>query len=77
MQTKSKLSVTVTTELIPRAKLYARSRGKSLSQLIDGYLRDLVEDESQPLGDKWVGQFVLADKREDPIYDAIVAKHAS
>lgn len=38
-------------------------------------LRNPVKNDELPLGDKWVGQFVLADKKGDPVYDDIVAKH--
>jgi post-segregation antitoxin (ccd killing protein) len=39
---KQKLTITVDGELVPMAKRYARSRGVSLSSLIETELRDLL-----------------------------------
>ena len=43
---KTKLTVTIDEELLPKAKEHARSLGVSLSQLIEQALRDLSEAEA-------------------------------
>jgi len=40
---KVKLTLTLDPDVIKRAKAYARSKGRSLSELIESYLRDMVE----------------------------------
>ena len=45
MQTKTKLTVTIDSEVLPRAKEYARAQGVSLSALIEQSLREALEDE--------------------------------
>jgi hypothetical protein len=71
---KTKLTVTVDRDLIPKAKRYARSRGMSLSAVIENALRGLAEDEGQSFGERWRGAFVLAE-RDDERYRALVKKH--
>jgi hypothetical protein len=71
---KTKLTITVDRELIPKAKRYARARGMSLSAVIEDALRGLAEDEGQSFVERWRGRFVLAD-RDDERYRALVKKH--
>ena len=74
---KQKLTITVDSELVPVAKRYARSKGVSLSGLIEQTLRDAtVEREDVPFGTKWRGKFKLAEKTGDPRYEYLVKKHA-
>ena len=42
MQTKTKLTVTIDSEVLPRAKEYARAKGVSLSSLIEDALREAL-----------------------------------
>lgn len=53
MQTKTKLTVTIDSEVLPRAKEYARTRGVSLSSVIEQILRDALEADSPPEGTSW------------------------
>jgi post-segregation antitoxin (ccd killing protein) len=71
---KTKLTVTVDRDLIPKAKRYARSRGMSLSAVIENALRGLAEDEGKSFVDRWQGKFVLAE-RDDERYRALVKKY--
>lgn len=65
MASKSKLTVTIDRELIPRAKRYARSLGVSLSSLIEDALREMSSDVQAPFSERWMGAFVPADRDEE------------
>lgn len=41
----TKLTLTVEKSVIERAKAYAKSTGRSLSELIENYLETIIEDE--------------------------------
>ena len=71
---KHKLTITVDAELIPVAKRYARSRGVSLSSLVEQSLREATSQESESFASRWRGQFRPAD-RDDPRYDALAKKY--
>ncbi len=71
---KQKLTVTVDGELVPKAKRYARSRGISLSSLIEAELRELVSGEGRSFASQWRGEFEPAG-REDPRYEALARKY--
>ncbi len=71
---KRKLTITVDEELIPVAKRYARSRGVSLSSLIEDSLRETTVERSQSFAARWRGKFRPAD-RDDPRYDALAKKY--
>lgn len=73
---KTKLTVTIDEHLIPQAKRYARSRGVSLSQLIETALRDLGAGESggASFAERWRGKFRPA-ARSDERYQALARKH--
>ncbi len=71
---KRKLTLTVDEELIPVAKRYARSRGMSLSSLVESSLREATEQRSQTFAARWRGRFRPAE-REDPRYDALAKKY--
>ena len=45
---KKKLTITVDADVLPLAKRYARSRGVSLSSLVEQALRDLTEEPEPP-----------------------------
>ena len=73
---KQKLTITVDSELVPVAKRYAKSKGVSLSALIEQALRDAtVQRDDVPFGTKWRGKFKLAEKTGDPRYEYLVNKH--
>jgi post-segregation antitoxin (ccd killing protein) len=71
---KTKLTVTVDRDLLPRAKRFARERGVSLSSLIEDSLRDLTDSAAPSFVDRWRGGFVLAD-RNDERYRSLLDKY--
>ena len=71
---KQKLTVTVEAELIPLAKRYARSRGVSLSSLIEQSLREVVREMAPAFSSRWRGKFRAA-QRDDTRYDALARKY--
>ena len=71
---KRKLTITVDSELLPRAKQYARSRGVSLSSLIEASLRDIAVDDTPSFASRWRGRFEAA-PRDDSRYEALARKY--
>ncbi len=71
---KRKLTITVDEELIPVAKRHARSRGVSLSSLIENSLREATAQRSESFAARWRGKFRPAE-RNDPRYDALAKKY--
>ena len=71
---KQKLTITVDAELLPIAKRYARSRGVSLSSLIEQSLREVTGEHGPSFASRWRGQFRAAD-RDDTRYDALAKKY--
>ena len=53
MQTKTKLTVTIDSEVLPQAKEYARARGVSLSSVIEQILRDALKEDAAAKGASW------------------------
>jgi hypothetical protein len=74
MRKKSKLTVTIDGELIPRAKRHARSLGVSLSSLIEDALREMSSDAQAPFSERWAGTFVPAG-RDDDRYRRLAKKY--
>lgn len=72
---KQKITITVDSELLPRARQYAETRGMSLSSLIEQALRDLPEDDALTFSARWRGKFRVAELRDDPLYDALASKY--
>ena len=72
---KQKLTITVDAELLPIAKRYARSRGVSLSSLIEQSLRDAAGEHAPSFASRWRGQFRAADREGDPRYGALAKKY--
>ena len=71
---KKKLTITVDANVLPLAKRYARSRGVSLSSLIEQALREMTIQQEPSFSLKWRGQFKAAD-RGTPRYDALARKY--
>jgi len=72
---KTKLTVTIDRDLLPRAKRYARERGVSLSEIIESSLRRLSSaDEAPSFAARWRGQFVPATKADER-YEALAKKY--
>ena len=72
---KQKLTITVDAELLPKAKRYARSRGVSLSSLVEQSLRDMADENTDSFASRWRGKFRAAERKDDPRYDALAAKY--
>lgn len=73
---KAKLTVTVDEELIPEAKRHARAQGMSLSQLIEGSLREVIAGARPSFSLRWRGKFRPAEG-DDPRYRALADKYLS
>jgi hypothetical protein len=69
-----KLTVTIDEQVVPKAKQLARSRGLSLSQLIENALREMGVHEGGSFSRRWGGKFSLAG-RDDARYRALVKKY--
>ncbi len=48
----TKLTLTIEKEIIERAKNYAKARNRSLSDIIENYLKALTKSENTPKNDK-------------------------
>ncbi len=73
---KKALTITVDDALLARAEAYARSRGVSLSSLIEAALREAVTDDAPSFATRWRGRFRPA-QRNDPRYEALARKYLS
>lgn len=71
---KRKLTVTIDPEVVVAAKRHARSRGVSLSALIERRLREEVHVGEPSFAERWRGRFRPAD-RDDHRYEALARKH--
>ena len=71
---KTKLTVTIDEELLPKAKEHARSLGVSLSQLIEQALRDLSEAEAPSFSERWRGK-LRTSARRDERYSRLAEKY--
>lgn len=72
---KTKLTVTIDRDLLPRAKRYARDRGVSLSELIEAQLRSVSDSADRPsFATRWRGAFKPAE-HDDPRYEALARKY--
>lgn len=73
---KTKLTVSIDEELVPKAKQYARAQGLSLSQVIETALRRLSHSERPSFSARWRGQFQPA-KKKDSRYQYLAKKYLS
>ncbi len=62
---KAKLTITVDEKLIPEAKRHARSRGQSLSQLVEDRLRQAIAEHDAGFARRWRGRFRAAHGDDD------------
>ena len=72
---KRRLTITVDAELLPAAKRYARSRGLSLSSLVEQSLREMAGESSPSFASRWRGKFRAAEREDDPRYGALAQKY--
>lgn len=59
---KTKLNLTIEEELVPMCKEYARSKGMSVSQLVEQLLRSVAQKERPSFSSRWRGKFKVAEK---------------
>ena len=71
---KRKLTITVDSELLARAKQIARSRGVSLSSLIETSLRRITAQDMPSFASRWRGRCEPA-ARNDDRYRALARRH--
>ena len=72
---KQKLTITVDGDLLPKAKRYARSRGVSLSSLVEQSLREMAREDESSFTSRWRGKFREAEREGDPRYDSLARKY--
>ena len=71
---KKKLTITIDAGVLPEAKRYARSRGLSLSSVIEDTLRVITEDMEPSFVDRWRGWFTAA-SHDDGRFRALADKY--
>ena len=71
---KRKLTISLDDALVARAERHARSRGLSLSSLIESVLRESLAADAPTVADRWRGRFRPA-QRNDPRYQALARKY--
>jgi hypothetical protein len=71
---KATLTVTIDEELIPKAEQYAQERGLSLSELVEGSLRNITERPEGTFSQRWRGRFQPAE-RDDDRYRALAKRY--
>ncbi len=72
---KQKLTITVDADLLPAAKRYARSRGVSLSSLVEQSLREMAGEHVASFSERWRGKFQAAERDDDARYAALAKKY--
>lgn len=71
---KRKLTLTVEESLLPVAKRYAKSRGLSLSSLVERLLRDAAGHHEPSFASRWRGKFRSVE-RCDVRYNTLAKKY--
>ncbi|WP_419949039.1 DUF6364 family protein [Candidatus Palauibacter sp.] len=71
---KTRLTITLDSDVVRAARGYARDRGVSLSSLIEASLGEMIEDEDLSFTERWRGQFRAA-SRDDIRYEAHARKY--
>lgn len=71
---KTKLTITVDDDVVPRAKRYARNQGISLSGLIERKLREVSTPAGDTFASRWRGRFRPA-RRKDERYRQLAKKY--
>ena len=68
-----KLTITIDDALLDEAERLARSRGPSLSSLVETSLRETLADDAPTFATRWRGRFRPA-QRNDARYKALARK---
>ena len=71
---KRQLKIAIDDALVEEAKRFARSRGLSLSSLIEKSLRESLSHDAPTFAERWRGSFRPA-QRDDPRYQALARKY--
>jgi len=71
---KRKLTITIEADLLPAAKRYARSRGVSLSSIIEDSLLTITEDLEPSFVERWRGRFIIP-THDDDRFRALAEKY--
>jgi hypothetical protein len=71
---KTKLTITIDRELLPKAKQSAARHGVSLSQMIENALRQLSKSGNDSFSTRWRGAFRPA-ARDDERYRRLAGKY--
>lgn len=71
---KTKLTVTIEKDLVPKAKRYARTHGVSLSRLIENNLHSLVDSKLDSFSERWRGKLSISPK-EDQRFKRLTQKY--
>ena len=71
---KTKLTITVDREVLPKAKQHARLRGVSLSRLVEENLRKIAAEGAPSFSQRWRGAFHPAG-RGDERYKLLARKY--
>ena len=69
-------TINLNVALVARAEAHARSRGVSLSSLIETSLRETLAVDAPSFATRWRGRFRPA-QRNDPRYQALARKYLS
>lgn len=72
---KKRLTLSIDPDVVTMAKRYARSRGMSLSALVEQYLAETTNQETESFASRWRGKFRPAEKHGDPRYDFLAKKY--
>ena len=70
---KETVTITLDEDLVPKAKAYAKSQGRSLSQLIEQALRRATREGGETFSAKWRGKFKAAGKNS-PRYKGLAER---
>ena len=71
---KTKLTVTLDEELIPKAKRYAKQHNRSLSSLIEESLQSLTKEPEQSFSKQWGGKLKVHPK-DDARFQQLAKKY--
>jgi len=61
---KTKLNLTIDSDLVPRSKIFAKRRGKSVSELVEELLKKIISDENNSFTSKWVGRLTISQSED-------------
>jgi len=59
---KQKINLTLEKELVNKTKRFARSKGTSVSKLVESLLREAVDEHRKPFSERWLGKLKVAEK---------------